>query len=81
MGRTLFKGILCGYDTIPFDLIAISTWRQYEVVFLGQAIKKHNFVHPMTTPGEADLSADVDFSLLKDACKDLGIFQDKTYGS
>ncbi|ORZ17675.1 S-adenosyl-L-methionine-dependent methyltransferase [Absidia repens] len=31
-----------------------------------RAIKKHKFVHPMTEPGSADLSVDVDFASLKD---------------
>lgn len=32
-----------------------------------QAIKKHKFVHPLTLPGEADLSCHVDFSALRQA--------------
>ena len=32
-----------------------------------QAIKKHNFVHPLSLPGEADLSCHVDFSALRQA--------------
>ncbi|KAI8339226.1 S-adenosyl-L-methionine-dependent methyltransferase [Chlamydoabsidia padenii] len=31
-----------------------------------RAIKKHKFVHPMTEPGSADLSVDVDFAALKE---------------
>ncbi|KAI8093839.1 S-adenosyl-L-methionine-dependent methyltransferase [Halteromyces radiatus] len=30
-----------------------------------RAIRKHKFVHPMTEPGSADLSVDVDFNALK----------------
>lgn len=32
-----------------------------------QAIRKHNFVHPLSSPGEADLSCHVDFSALRQA--------------
>ncbi|CDS09164.1 hypothetical protein LRAMOSA10524 [Lichtheimia ramosa] len=32
-----------------------------------RAIKKHEIVHPMSDPGSADLSADVDFAALKQA--------------
>lgn len=32
-----------------------------------QAIKKHKFVHPLSLPGEADLSCHVDFSALRQA--------------
>lgn len=35
----------------------------------GQAIRRHKIVHPMSNPGSADLSADVDFSSLKEAMK------------
>ncbi|KAI8337745.1 S-adenosyl-L-methionine-dependent methyltransferase [Chlamydoabsidia padenii] len=31
-----------------------------------RAIRKHQFVHPMTEPGSADLSVDVDFEALKE---------------
>ncbi|KAI8983067.1 S-adenosyl-L-methionine-dependent methyltransferase [Pilobolus umbonatus] len=34
-----------------------------------RAIKQHKIIHPMSDPGTADLSADVDFSFLKDAIK------------
>ncbi|KAI7866521.1 S-adenosyl-L-methionine-dependent methyltransferase [Spinellus fusiger] len=34
-----------------------------------RAIRKHKIVHPMTNPGSADLSADVDFNLLKEAIR------------
>ncbi|CAG8454246.1 4421_t:CDS:2 [Ambispora leptoticha] len=36
-----------------------------------RAIKQHRFVDLMSSPGEADLSADVNFKLLHNACKDL----------
>ncbi|CAG8551186.1 13284_t:CDS:2 [Ambispora gerdemannii] len=36
-----------------------------------RAIKQHKFVDLISRPGEADLSADVNFKLLNDACKGL----------
>jgi NADH dehydrogenase [ubiquinone] 1 alpha subcomplex assembly factor 7 len=36
-----------------------------------KAIKDHKFVDLFTTPGQSDLSADVDFSLLRQSSSDL----------
>ncbi|KAJ1965934.1 hypothetical protein IWQ62_002541 [Dispira parvispora] len=36
-----------------------------------RAIRKHKFVHPLSQPGLVDLTADVDFSLLKHAVGEL----------
>lgn len=33
---------------------------------------KHKITHPMSRPGEADLSADVDFRYLKWAVREMG---------
>lgn len=33
-----------------------------------RGIQQHKFVHPLDIPGEADLSADVDFSALRCGC-------------
>ena len=35
------------------------------IFFGSRGIKEHRFVHPLDTPGEADLSANVDFSALR----------------
>ncbi|KAJ1917611.1 hypothetical protein IWQ60_007725 [Tieghemiomyces parasiticus] len=35
-----------------------------------RAISRHKFVHPLTRPGEVDLTADVDFSFLREAVGD-----------
>ncbi|KAH6566702.1 hypothetical protein BASA83_010527 [Batrachochytrium salamandrivorans] len=36
-----------------------------------RGIKSHQFVHPLSTPGDCDLSADVDFSAISHAVKDI----------
>ncbi|CAG8827354.1 4713_t:CDS:2, partial [Dentiscutata erythropus] len=36
-----------------------------------RAIKRHEFVHPLSDPGQADLSADVNFRYLKESVADL----------
>ncbi|KAL1915678.1 uncharacterized protein VTP21DRAFT_6437 [Calcarisporiella thermophila] len=36
-----------------------------------RAIRKHKIVHPMSLPGETDLSADVDFSALREAAGEI----------
>lgn len=39
-------------------------------VAISQAIKKHEFVHVLDSPGDADLSAYVDFAALKDVVRE-----------
>ncbi|RUS29774.1 S-adenosyl-L-methionine-dependent methyltransferase [Jimgerdemannia flammicorona] len=51
--------------------LAIDYGKDYRVEVWGLAIMKHKFMHPMSRPGEADLSADVDFRYLKDAVKEF----------
>ncbi|CAG8802767.1 12732_t:CDS:2, partial [Racocetra fulgida] len=36
-----------------------------------RAIKQHEFVHPLSDPGQTDLSADVNFCYLKESVTDL----------
>ncbi|RKP39085.1 S-adenosyl-L-methionine-dependent methyltransferase [Dimargaris cristalligena] len=36
-----------------------------------RGIRKHKFIHPLSSPGEIDLTFDVDFSLLQNAVGDL----------
>lgn len=36
---------------------------------LRRGIKEHTFVHPLDTPGQADLSADIDFDALRCGAK------------
>jgi NADH dehydrogenase [ubiquinone] 1 alpha subcomplex assembly factor 7 len=38
-----------------------------------QALKGHNFTDPLSDPGEADITAHVDFSALAKAAEDLGL--------
>ncbi|CAG8486935.1 34657_t:CDS:2 [Racocetra persica] len=46
-----------------------------------RAIKQHEFVHPLSDPGQADLSADVDFCYLKESVTDLAyLLLVDTYG-
>lgn len=39
-------------------------------MIIWQAIKKHEFVHVLDSPGDADLSAYVDFDALKHVVKE-----------
>ncbi|RUP51261.1 putative S-adenosyl-L-methionine-dependent methyltransferase-domain-containing protein [Jimgerdemannia flammicorona] len=51
--------------------LAIDYGKDYVQGDTFRAIMKHKFMHPMSRPGEADLSADVDFRYLKDAVKEF----------
>ena len=41
-----------------------------------QAVRNHSFEHPLTSPGEADLSAHVDFAAFANACHAAGLESD-----
>lgn len=49
--------------------LAIDYGQDYAQGHTLRAIRQHKIVHPMSDPGSADLSADVDFLALKNAAK------------
>ncbi|KAI9269814.1 S-adenosyl-L-methionine-dependent methyltransferase [Sporodiniella umbellata] len=50
--------------------LAIDYGQDYTQGHTLRAIKEHKIIHPMSDPGTADLSADVDFSFLKEVIKE-----------
>lgn len=73
MARTRFPGILCGCVLSSFNrgLTRITNAPDGE-----QAFKEHKIVDPLTSPGECDLTTNVDFALLREAVGDAA----STYG-
>jgi NADH dehydrogenase [ubiquinone] 1 alpha subcomplex assembly factor 7 len=51
--------------------LAIDYGQDYTQGHTLRAIRQHKIVHPMSDPGSADLSADVDFKALKTAAAPL----------
>ncbi|KAM3585946.1 hypothetical protein VKS41_002480 [Umbelopsis sp. WA50703] len=58
--------------------LAIDYGQDYTQGHTLRAIRQHKIVHPMSDPGSADLSADVDFKALKTAAAPLSTIS--TYG-